>query len=302
MIRLVVMALGVAALATAGVLWLLTGVQTLVADDLPPHQPDAERGSYIFFASGCGGCHATPEQNDPLRLGGGRELETDFGTFRVPNISPHPQAGIGGWSALEFANAMLRGVSPEGWHYYPSFPYTTYQRMASSDILDLKAFLDTVPPVATAVGGHEVPFPFNIRRGIGLWKRLYLDGAAFAVDPAHNETEARGAYLVQAMAHCGECHTPRDWLGGLNTGRWLAGAPNPAGEGRIPNITPHADGIANWSERDIAFALETGFTPDFDTLGSSMARVVRNTSQLTDEDRAAIAAYLKTVPPLPSSP
>jgi mono/diheme cytochrome c family protein len=297
--RLLFIALGIVAVAAAGLLWLLSGPQPFLADDLPAHEPDAERGRYIFFASGCAGCHATPEQDDPLVLGGGRELPSDFGTFRVPNISPHPQAGIGGWSRLDFANAMVRGVSPQGRHYYPSFPYTTYQRMAFEDVFDLKAFLDTVPPVETARVGHDLSFPFNVRRGVGLWKRLYLDGAPFEADPGLTEAEARGAYLVQAMAHCGECHTPRDWAGGLDTARWLAGAPNPAGEGRIPNITPHADGIADWSERDITYALETGFTPDFDTLGSSMARVVRNTSQLTDEDRAAIAAYLKTVSPLP---
>ena len=102
-------------------------------------------------------------------------------------------------------------------------------------------------------------------------------------------------------AHCGECHTPRDAFGGLDTARWLAGGPSPEGDGRIPNITPHADGIASWSESDIVYALESGFTPEFDSFGGHMARVVRNTAELTEEDRQAIAAYLKFVAPLPDS-
>ncbi len=287
-------------LATAGAVafWLVSAPQPLTADALPSHEPDAERGRYVFFATGCAGCHATPDQDDPLHLGGGRELDTPFGVFRVPNVSSDPEAGIGEWSDVEFVNAMMRGVSPRGRHYYPAFPYTTYQRMAPEDVLDLKAFLDTVPAVDTGIGGHDLAFPFNVRRGVGVWKLLNLDGQPFEADPELDETAQRGAYLVEAMSHCGECHTPRDMLGGLDHDRWLAGAANPAGEGRIPNITPHADGIVDWSERDIVYALETGFTPEFDTLGSSMARVVSNTSELTDEDRQAIAAYLKAVSPL----
>lgn len=288
----------VAVAAAAG--WLLSAPRSLSADDLPEHAPDPEHGEYVFRAGGCASCHATPDQDDHTRLGGGRALETPFGTFRVPNISPHPEAGLGGWSTLDFINALLRGVSPGGRHYYPAFPYTSYQRMRPEDAIDLKAYLDTLEPVDSADTGHDLAFPYSIRRGVGLWKRLYLDGAAFAADPDHDETEARGAYLVRALAHCGECHTPRDAFGGPDESRRHAGGPAPEGDGRIPNITPHDDGIADWSEGDIAYALESGFTPEFDSLGGHMARVVRfTTSHLDDDDRAAIAAYLETVEPAP---
>jgi mono/diheme cytochrome c family protein len=233
-------------------------------------------------------------------LAGGAALKTPFGTFHAPNISPDREAGIGGWSTLDFVNAMTRGISPGGRHYYPAFPYTSYQRMRLTEVVDLKAFLDTLSPATTRPPGHELPFPFNIRRGLGLWKLLHLDGKPFGPDPAADEIVNRGKYLVEGPGHCGECHTPRDGFGGLDRSRWLAGGPNPEGKGRVPNITPHADGLADWSEDDIAYALETGFTPEFDSLGSSMADVQLNMAHLPATDRQAIARYLKSVPPLAS--
>jgi mono/diheme cytochrome c family protein len=282
------------ALIGAGAFWLLTIPRTLSASDLPDHAPDVEHGRYMFYAGGCASCHATPGADDPLKLGGGLELASPFGTFHVPNISPDPDLGIGGWSTLDLVNAMVRGVSPADTHLYPAFPYTSYQRMKLEDVIDLKAFLDTLEPVTSEVPPHELPFPFNIRRGLGLWKLLFLDGKPFAPDPAANAEINRGAYLVTGPGHCGECHTPRDALGGLERDKWLTGAPNPEGKGKTPDIT--SVGLKDWSQNDIAYALETGFTPDFDSLGGSMAAVVRNTSHLTPEDRAAIAAYLKSVP------
>ncbi len=299
--RTLLVVLLVAVLAGAGAFWFLTAPAATAIAVPDDHAPDPERGEYIFFATGCAGCHAEPDQDDPLRLSGGLELDTPFGVFRAPNISSHPEDGIGNWSTEDFVNAMVRGVSPEGRHYYPAFPYTTYQRMERADVLDLKAFLDTVPAISGGPEEHDLAFPFNVRRGIGLWKMLYLDDASFAPDPELDETEARGAYLVETMAHCGECHTPRDALGGPDQSRRFAGGPNPAGDGGIPNITPHEDGIGAWSRSDVAYALETGFDPDFDSFGGSMARVVRNMARLTEEDREAIAAYLETVEPLPDA-
>ncbi|MEJ8571364.1 cytochrome c [Microbaculum marinum] len=290
----IISGLVVLALIGAGAFWLLTMPTPLAATDLPDHEPDVANGEYMFYAGGCASCHATPDQDDPLQLGGGLALPSPFGTFRVPNISPDPDSGIGGWSAIDLVNAMTRGIAPGGTHLYPSFPYTSYQRIKVEDIIDLKAFLDTVPAVASDVPGHELPFPFNIRRGLGLWQLLFLDGEPFTPDPDATDQINRGAYLVTGPGHCGECHTPRNVLGGLERDRWLEGAPNPEGEGTVPDIT--AAGLANWSASDIAYALESGFTPDFDSLGGSMARVVRNTSQLTADDRDAIAAYLKSLP------
>ncbi|WP_436639896.1 c-type cytochrome [Microbaculum sp. FT89] len=294
MTRRIILSFLALALIGAGAFWLLTTPRTLAAGDLPDHRPDVEHGRYMFFAGGCASCHATPGQEDPLVLGGGLELPSPFGTFHVPNISPDADTGIGGWSTVDFANAMVNGVSPDGSHYYPAFPYTSYQRMKLEDVIDLKAFLDTLAPASTAIPGHDLPFPFNIRRALGVWKLLNFDGEPFAPDPAASEEINRGAYLVTGPGHCGECHTPRDALGGLERDKWLSGAPSPDGKGKVPDIT--ATGLKDWSANDIAYALETGFTPEFDTLGSSMAAVVRNMAELTPEDRAAIAAYLKSVP------
>lgn len=281
----------------------MTSPQTVEEADLPDHAPDRAAGERIFWAGGCASCHASPvdgkraKGDDKLLLGGGLELETDYGVFRVPNISSHPGDGIGEWSLVEFINAMQRGVSPDGRHYYPSFPYTSYARMPVEDVMDLKAFLDTLPPVEGRIEPHSLGFPWSIRRGLGAWKRRYLDTDPLAL-PASATLEDRGRLLVEGAGHCGECHTPRDRLGGLVRERWLAGAPNPEGRGRVPNITPGGKTISEWSAADIAYYLESGFTPEFDTVGGSMVSVQENMSKLSKKDREAIAAYLMALPAL----
>jgi mono/diheme cytochrome c family protein len=283
--------------------WWITRPQTLAAADLPDHRPDPGAGERIFWAGGCASCHASPVNgkrargDDKLLLGGGLELDTAYGVFRVPNISPHTDDGIGGWSMEDFVNAMQRGVSPDGQHYYPSFPYTSYARMPVEDVMDLKAFLDTLSPVDGRVGAHSLGFPWTVRRGVGAWKRLYLVTEPIAQGASPTLVE-RGRLLVEGAGHCGECHTPRDRFGGLLRERWLAGAPNPEGKGRVPNITPGGKNISEWSAADIAYYLESGFTPDFDTVGGSMVAVQENMAKLSAEDRAAIAAYLQALPAL----
>jgi mono/diheme cytochrome c family protein len=288
--------------AAAG--WLLSAPTELDAASLPAHEPDLANGETLFWAGGCASCHAATEArgDDLLSLVGGRVLVTPFGRFHVPNITPHPTSGIGGWSDLDFVAAMQLGVTPDGRHYYPAFPYTSYARMTVADVLDLKAFLDTLPAEMSTVPDHELGFPFNIRRGIGLWKRLHLKNGPVVQVDAGEPLPTRGRYLVEGPGHCGECHTPRDWTGGLDHARWLAGGPAPEGEGRVPNITSGEGGIGSWSARDIVYALESGFTPDYDTLGGSMAAVQANMARLPAEDREAIAAYLKAVPPLARTP
>jgi mono/diheme cytochrome c family protein len=265
---------------------------------------DATRGERIFWAGGCTSCHARPKSEGPARmeLPGGLELKTQFGTFVVPNISPHPGDGIGTWSLADFANAMMRGVSPSGEHYYPAFPYTSYTRMRPADVADLYAFMKTLPAVEGEASSHQLGFPFNIRRGIGLWKRLYLsDRPVLALGEGTPENVLAGQYLVEGPGHCGECHTPRQFTGGLKKDQWLAGAVAAEGKGIVPNITGGEGGIGEWSEGDIASFLETGFTPDFDTVGGSMVAVQKNTAELSSEVREAIAAYLKAVPPRPNA-
>jgi len=273
--------------------WFLSRPQLTGPAELPVHTPDHVNGERIFHAGGCVSCHGSD-------LEGGIELETAFGTFRAPNISPDPDTGTGQWSTLDFVNAMKRGVSPDGRHYYPAFPYTSYARMDIRDIVDLKAFIDSQPPVRNDVAGHDVGFPWNISRGIGLWKRRYLTTDSVVRTAGPDARLERGRYLVEAVGHCAECHTPRDRFGGLDELHWLAGGPNPDGEGKVPNITPHEDGLASWSERDIAYYLESGFLPDFDMVGGSMVDVQENIARLPDSDREAIAAYLKSIPARPA--
>ena len=300
MLRVLLGLLPVILVIGAGVGWFVTAPESLTSADLPDHTPDPVAGERVFNAGGCASCHAAPDAKDEARLvlSGGLELKTDFGSFFVPNISPEQNVGIGRWSMAQFATAMIKGTSPDGRHYFPSFPYGSYTRMRMEDVMDLKAYLDTLPASFNVAPPHQLSFPYNIRRGVGVWKWRYLNAAPVR-PPATDEMAARGQYLVEGPGHCGECHTSRDFLGGLILDKWLGGAPNPEGKGRIPNITPHETGLT-WSADDIAYYLETGFTPDFDSAGGAMASVVRNTSQLPPEDRQAIAAYLKSVPPVAS--
>jgi mono/diheme cytochrome c family protein len=228
-------------------------------------------------------------------LGGGKALASKFGTFYPPNISPDKETGIGNWTALDFVNAMKRGIAADGSHLYPSFPYTSYQRMTVGDLLDLKAFLDTLPAVHQANRGNDLPFPLNIRRGLGLWKLLFLDGKEFAADPAKTDEINRGAYLVNGPGHCNECHTPRTFfgLGGLDYAHALGGAPNPSGRGRVPNLTPGTGGLADKSADDLLFDLQMGL--DFN---GQMLEVQQNLAHLPETDLEAIVAYLKQVAPV----
>lgn len=276
----------------------LTAPETISESTLGPHTPSLDNGRTVFLASGCASCHATPNQDDALRLGGGLELDTPFGKFRVPNISPHPEDGIGNWTETQFAAAVLKGSSPDGRHYYPSFPYTSFQRMRLADVRDLFAYIKTLPVVPGAQPDHDLRFPFNLRAGVGLWKMLYLDGQPFRPDPTKPEIWNRGAYLVLALGHCAECHSPRDFMGGIISARRFAGGPNPAGEGSVPNITQHEKALGTWSEADIENLLATGAFPGGDSVGGDMARVVRNTAQLSADDRKAMAHFLKSLPPV----
>lgn len=292
--RLLLLLVIVGVVGAAG-FWLVTAPATRSTAALPAG--DAAAGELVFHIGGCASCHAEPRSEGDARflLGGGLELETPFGTFVAPNISSDPEWGIGGWSDADFANALQAGLSPDGRHYYPAFPFASYARMTGQDVADLWAFLQTVPPVDKPNEPHKLGFPFNIRRGIGLWKRLYLTDQPVLDLAGADANVLRGQYLAEGPGHCGECHTPRSAMGGMDTANWLSGAPNPEGQGRIPDLTP-AGNLGGWSQNDIAEYLKSGFTPDFDTAGGAMVDVIRNSSQLPESDRQAIAAYLKALP------
>lgn len=289
-----------AALAAAGVYWWLSAPVGAAAGTAPARVPDLANGQVMFNAGGCASCHAVPDQPDRLRLGGGVAIKSPFGTFYAPNISSDPTDGIGKWSEAEFVNAVMHGVSPDGQHYFPAFPYTSYQHARREDVLDLFAYLKTLPAVAGKVRDHDMPFPFNIRRNVGIWKFLFLDGKPFVADSAKSPQWNRGAYLVNSFGHCAECHSPRNGLGGITAAQRFAGGPNPEGEGWVPNITQK--GLGEWSAKDIAYFLKTGELPDGDSVGGAMTRVIKNTSQLPDDDLAAMADYLKSLPPVDGPP
>lgn len=289
-----------ATLAAAGVYWWLSAPVVAAAGTAPARVPDLANGQVMFNAGGCASCHAVPDQPDRLRLGGGVAIKSPFGTFYAPNISSDPTDGIGKWSEAEFVNAVMHGVAPDGRHYFPAFPYTSYQHARREDVLDLFAYLKTLPAVAGKVRDHDLRFPFNIRRNVGIWKFLFMDGKPFVADSAKSPQWNRGAYLVNSFGHCAECHSPRNALGGIMAGQRFAGGPNPEGEGWVPNITQK--GLGEWSAKDIAYFLKTGELPDGDSVGGAMTRVIKNTSQLPDDDLAAMADYLKSLPPVDGPP
>lgn len=300
MLRKIVVSLLVLAAIGLMVFWSVTTPAAVSPRALGSHTPDLDNGRTMFFAGGCAACHATPKQDDRTRLGGGLALKSPFGTFHVPNISPDRKDGIGGWTEAQFVTAMVKGTSPADTHYYPAFPYASYQRMRFEDLRDLFAFIKTLPAVAGRVRDHELPFPFGVRRLLGGWKWLFLDGKPFAPDPAQSAEWNRGAYLVNGPGHCAECHSPRDALGGIVAAQRFAGGRNPEGEGFVPNITP--SGLKSWSVGDIEELLATGMTPEGDSVGSSMTAVVRNTAQLAPADRKAMAVYLKSLAPVQGPP
>jgi mono/diheme cytochrome c family protein len=258
---------------------------------------DPARGTLVFAAGDCSSCHAEPGQTDRLRLDGGMALASPFGTFRPPNISPDAVDGIGAWTVEDLANALVGGVSPEGENYYPAFPYTSYTGMDPRDVRDLFAYLKTLPVVKGRPPPHDLPVLFRIRRMVGAWKLLFFKEGKPSSRTVGG-APGRGQYLVEAVAHCAECHSSRNSLGSIRKDTLYAGGKDQEGTGFIPNITPAA--IGHWTEEDLVKMLKTGETPDHGRVGSSMADVVANTAKLPDADLYAIAQFIKSLPPRPT--
>jgi len=260
-------------------------------------QGDAKRGQYLIKAAGCMGCH-TAEKKDAVPFAGGRALKTPFGTFYGPNITTHPTAGIGRWTEADFVRAVRLGERPDGAHYFPAFPYPSFTQMTDSDLRDLWAYMRMIPPNAQASLAHDLKFPFGWRPLVAGWKWMFFTPGAYVADAKLTPVLNRGAYLTNALGHCGECHTPRNFLGGPNKARLLAGTKaGPDGKG-VPNITP---GRMKWSDDELKEFLTNGLNPDGDVPAASMGEVITNTtSQLTPADLAAMIAYIRSLPALES--
>ncbi len=259
-------------------------------------QGDAARGAYLAKAGGCIGCH-TQDEKGAVPFAGGRALKTPFGTFYGPNITPDAKQGIGRWTEADFVRALRLGVAPDGGHYYPVFPYPSFTKIADADLKDLFAFLRTLPPSAQPSRPHELGVLYRWRWTLWAWKKLFFTPGAFVADPSRDAKLNRGAYLVEALGHCGECHTPRNFLGALEESRALAGGKPPGGTG-APNLTPTR--LKKWDDKDLKDFLRTGDTPDGDVVAEAMGEVIRNTtSQLVPSDLDAVVAYLRSLQALP---
>ena len=260
-------------------------------------QGDAKRGEYLAKAAGCAGCH-TEDKKDTVPFAGGRALKTPFGTFFGPNITPHPQAGIGSWTEADFFRAMREGDRPDGKNYFPAFPYTSFTKIVDRDLRDLWAFLRTLPPSARASQEHDLGFFYRWRFLVTFWKWFFFTPGPFTALPGLSDIANRGAYLVQALGHCSECHTPRNFFGGPKKNRFLAGGKGPDGKD-VANLTPAR--LKKWSDKDLQDLLTTGLDPEGDVVAETMGEVIQNTtSQLASSDLDALIAYLRTLPPIPS--
>jgi mono/diheme cytochrome c family protein len=260
-------------------------------------QGDVKRGEYLAKAGGCIGCH-TEEKDGAVPFAGGRALKTPFGTFYGPNITPDKKAGIGNWSEADFIRALRQGERPDGSNYFPAFPYPSFTKIVDSDLRDLWAYLRTLPPSAKPSQEHDLWFFFGWRWLVTFWKWFYFTAGPFTNIPGLSDVANRGAYLAQALGHCSECHTPRNFLGGPKSSRFLAGGKGPDGKA-VPNLTP--TGLKEQSDKEIKDFLVTGLTAEGDVAAEAMGEVVKNTtSQLTPADLDALIAYLRTLPPLPS--
>ena len=288
----------------AATLWLAPGMESGQAQESDPVDPVAPvapiaRGEYLFRAANCQSCH-TDVKNKGKLLAGGRPLKTPFGTFYGPNITPHEDHGIGAWSDADFIAALRHGRAPDGSHYFPAFPFTAFTKMTDADMLALKAYIFTLPAVDRPNTPHEIGFPFGWRFLMSAWKWLAFDPGAFEPDPTRPAAWNRGAYLVEALGHCAECHTPRDMIGALDRDMAFAGtAEGPDGDA-VPNITPDPEtGIGKWRDKDLIFLFQTSLLPDGDSVGGGMAEVVANgTKHLSETDLEAIVAYLRTLAPV----
>lgn len=286
--------LALATVVALGLLWL-SRPRPLDSSTLPAHVPDLANGETMYRVGSCHACHRAAPGEDVASGApvGSAPFATPIGTFYPGNLTPDRATGLGAWSAADFVNAMTRGIAPDGRHYFPAFPYTSFAAMRVEDVLDLHAYLASLEPVASPARDAEIPLLPLARRGVGLWKRLARSPEPVAPDPARGDVWNRGAYLVRAPGHCGECHTPRDALMRLEPARALSGAPHPAGDGKVPSLRGLVARERYRDADDLALALRYGEELGYDKLSSGgMAKIQVELSNLPEAELAAIAAYL----------
>lgn len=278
----------------AFVFWWLTRPDPLRASAIPAHTADVANGEVLFHAGSCYACHkAAAGATDPALPSGGTPFKTPIGVFYPQNLTPDAETGLGRWSEADFVNAMTRGLSPDGRHYFPAFPYMAYRAMPVADLLDLHAYLKSLPAVRAVAPRHTVPLLGLARRGVGLWKRLAFARAPFAPEPSGRASWSRGAYLVNAPGHCGECHTPKNLLMIEDLGRHLAGGPHPGGEGKVPSLRGLLARKKYKDAGDLVLALQNGEELGYEDLSSGgMGAIQSNLAKLPEADVAAIAEYL----------
>ena len=265
----------------------------LLADAALADEEAIARGAYLARAGGCHACHTDHVVGGPSLAGGGA-VATPFGSLFAPNITPDREHGIGRWSQAQFVTAMRHGQAPGSESYYPAFPYTAYSGITDGDLIDLWTYLQAQAPVAQPSAPHALAFPFDQRLASWAWQLMFFAPRPFLADPSRDEAWNRGRYLAEHLLHCGECHTPRNLLGGLDESLAYAGNRDwPAG-GTVPNITSDkATGIGSWNANDIVWLLKTGFDPEGNDVQGSMAELIEHGSNhLEDTDLEAVAAYI----------
>jgi len=288
-------ALAIVGIAGAAAFLVLTEPQPIDEAELPRHDPDLANGRVLYDAGSCYTCHAPadPEVEQKRLPAGGRSFATPVGTFYPQNLTPDPVTGIGRWTEADFVNAMQRGISPDGRHYFPAFPYPSFRLMRVEDVLDLHAYLMSLEAVRSPTAEAAVPFLWLARRGVGLWNRIALDDGTYEPDPAHDEAWNRGRYLVVSIGHCGECHTPRNLLMVPDETRFLAGGSHPRGEGDVPSLRGLLARKRYKDAGDLTLAMQYGETFGYDKLSSGgMGAIQENLARLPESDVRAMSDYL----------
>lgn len=278
---------------------MLSAPRPLDASALPRHTADLANGETLYNAAGCRSCHLPgPDLQgvDAATPAGGKPLKTPIGTLYPPNITADPDTGIGKWTDLDFVNAVQRGISPDGRHYIPAFPYTSYAHMRTEDVLDIRAYLATLPAAKAVNKPQGIPAPAIIRRGLGLWKWIGLDTSMWQPDPAQSASWNRGSYLVTGPGHCAECHTPRTIFMTSDGSKAFMGGPHPEGEGKVPSLRDLIGRGRYKDAADIASALQYGEVMGYDKVSSGgMGQVQTNISKLPEDDIKAIADYIASL-------